>query len=286
MVAKIPLPDDDSVDIVRRTIDEKVHYRNFYNRIKDDLISQVELYRDRKGDPEFIRPISIRNYTDSDEEEKLRKKSLLGLYKPESHKLPFEQLEKLRRKNGLIICPSCGEIGRPRTLDHYLPKDVFPELSITLLNLTPMCDWCQGEKGTEYKTAIGKKKYIHPYFDEVNTPLYRILFKPPYNTPIIDYSVNAELTPDIQRLVKNHLDGIGFFMRYKEYFQTKYKSVLRRARDSRNEGEINLISKLTVLLDMASDAGVNSWDAVLYRSILEDESLINYLEKEELPDNL
>lgn len=286
MVTKIPVPEDDSVDVVNRTIDEKVHYRAFYNRIKPDLISQIEQYRNKKGNPEFIAPMSIRSYTDSDDEASRRKISLLGLYKPESHKLPFEQLEKLRRKNGLVICPSCGEAGRPRTLDHYLPKDVFPELSITLLNLTPMCDWCQGEKGTEYMTVKGEKMYIHPYFDEVNIPLYRILFDQPYSSPIINYSVNSELSAEIQRLVNDHLDGIGFFVRFKEYFQTKYRSILRRAMESRNDGGIELRNKLNVLLDMASDTGINSWDAVLYRSVLEDENLLDYLENKKLPDNL
>ena len=286
MVVKMSLPEDGTVDIVKRTIDEKVHFRRFYDRIKDDLISQVEFYIEKEGNPEFILPLSIRNYTDSDEEALARKKSLIGLYSPKSHKLPYEQLEKIRKHNGLLVCPTCGEAGRPRTLDHYLPKDSFPEFSITLLNLTPMCDWCQGEKWEEYVTPEGSKNYIHPYFDDVNIPLYRIVFETPYSSPIISYEVINGLPIDMQGLVKNHLEGINFLTRFKGFFKTKYTSILRRAKDSRDEGTVGLKESLNMFLAMEEEKAVNSWEAVLYRSVLEDEKLLNFLENEHLPDNL
>jgi len=286
MVVKIPLPDDDSVDIVGRTIDEKVHYRAFYDRINDDLISQIKLYRDREGDPVFIEPMSLRDYTESDEEADKRKTSLLGLYRPKEHKMPYEQLEKIRKDNGLVVCPSCGEAGRPRTLDHYLPQKSFPELAITLLNLTPMCDWCQGEKGESYKTATGSKKYIHPYFDDVNIPLYQIVFSKPYATPIISYSINSELPIELQELVQTHLIGIDFLNRFKGFFKTMYPSVLRRANESRIQGNLGLKEVLNMFMRMETEKAVNSWEAVLYRSILEDEDILYFLENEQLPDNL
>lgn len=39
-------------------------------------------------------------------------------------------------------CPFCGGIGRPRNLDHYLPKAHYPQFSVLPLNLVPSCRDC------------------------------------------------------------------------------------------------------------------------------------------------
>lgn len=286
MVSRVTLPEDDSVDIVRRTLDEKQRHRTFYDLITDDLVSQVRLYRDVSGDPTLIQPMNLRNYTDTDHNAEKRKKSLIGLYTPKEDQLPYSQLERIRKHNGLVVCPSCGEPGRPRTLDHYLPKDKFPEFSINLLNLTPMCDWCQGEKLADYITQDGRKRYIHPYFDEVNTPLFKIVFAQPYISPLINIAVLDELPPELKRLVSLHLEGISFITRFKEFFKTRYISILRKSRDCRQPNAINIRTILELSLGMEVEKSINSWDAVLYRSILDDHQLMQYLERGELPEVL
>ena len=286
MVSKINLPEDDSIEILRGVINERQKYKPFYNRITNDLINQAEMFIENKGSPLGLTPLDINNYTDSEREASQRKKSLIGLYTPKFEKLPFVQLETMRKHNGLVVCPSCGEPGRPRTLDHYLPKDIFPELSVLLLNLTPMCDWCQGEKLTGYVTEDGQKRYIHPYFDDVNRPLFSIIFLPPFSTPSIDIAVKEEIPDELSLLVESHLEGVDFLTRFKEYFKTRYISVLRRARNCRQSETKNLRDTLALFLEMEQEKSINSWDAVLYRSILENDELMEYLENGLLPDNL
>jgi hypothetical protein len=61
------------------------------------------------------------------------------------------------------ICPTCG--ARPvGSLDHYLPKEQYPLLSVLPLNLTPMCSDCNRKKGT---ITVGSDvdRFLHPYFD-------------------------------------------------------------------------------------------------------------------------
>jgi hypothetical protein len=282
MVNKVALPEDDSADIARQTIDVKVWYRAFYDQIQDDLLDRIQAYTDVNGDPALLEEFSIRKYTEDDEEAVKRKKTLIGLYSPAKDKYPYKQLEKLRKKNGLVICPSCGELGRPRTLDHYLPKDIYPELSFTLVNLTPMCDWCQGEKGTKY-IDNGQKVFIHPYFDNVDRPLLRLIFFPPFETPIIEINTVDGLDGDLDALIKRHIAGVDFSNRYKENFKTAYLSVLRAAR-SCQEGGTSLDKCLEVLLIIESGKGPNSWDAILYRSVLADGALMGFLEKGILPE--
>lgn len=286
MVAKLPPPDEDSIDLVRRIINERVWHKKFYEKIGEDLIHCARLYLERQGNPELINPINLRNYTDTDEEAIKRKSSLIGLYSPEKDKLPFSQLEHMRKNNGLVVCPSCGEPGRPRTLDHYLPKDNFPEFSVVLLNLTPMCDWCQGEKLVDYITQDGLKRYIHPYFDDVDRYLFLITFKPPYITPVIDVSINKEIPEKLQRLVESHLEGVDFLARFKEFFKTKFRNILRKARNCREPESVKLRKFLQDCLEMETFNSKNSWDAIVYRSILADEQMMSYLEAGELPEHL
>jgi len=280
MVAKISLPEDDSIDLLERILAERVKYKVFYKKIKPSLIEQFNLYIKAKGCPSQITPIDLLNYTTSIEEADKRKDSLKGLYAPDKGKLPYEQLEKIRKKNGLTACPICGEPGRPRTLDHYLPKTIFPEFSANVLNLVPACDWCQGEKLVDYRTPEGSRSFIHPYFDEVNRPLFSIVFSGSYLTPTISIMIKSDLPEDLQMLVATHLCGIGFLERFNEIFDVSYQAIKRMAIRARTAGNLSLVQSLNEALEVASEKGINSWDAVLYRSLLENHDLINYLNTE------
>ncbi len=285
MVNKVLIPADDSLDVVRQTIAERVKHREFYDLIEADLLEHVANYISVGGDPSKLDSFVVGKYTGDSAEAEARKKSLVGLYSPNKDKCPYQELERLRKNNGLVICPSCGELGRPRTLDHYLPKKSFPELSFTLVNLTPMCDWCQGEKGIEYIQG-GEKIYLHPYYDDVDRPLVRLRFSPPYETPVIEITTVEGLNEAFSELVMRHLEGIDFHSRYKEYFKTAYLSVLRAANSCRKEGGQAVKACLEMLLTIERGKGVNSWDAILYRSVLADESLMDFLEGGLLPDYL
>lgn len=286
MVAKIDRPLDDAIDVITRSFDERGKHLKFYRSIKSDYIIQNQLYEVAEGCPSIIKPLNLLNYTSNAAEADLRKTSLINLYTPKPDKLPYEEIERIRKDNELVSCPMCGEPGRPRTLDHFLPKAVYPELSINLLNLVPCCDWCQGEKKVEYTNNIGQRCYIHPYFDEVNFPLFKLVFSPPYLTPVIDIEVYSHIEVALKSLIMTHLDGVGFLDRFSSVFKTSYRPVLRMASKSRVQGNISVARSLNAALEIAEDKGVNSWDAILYRSVLEDANLMSFLETANLPSFL
>ena len=62
-------------------------------------------------------------------------------------------------------CPFCGGIGRPKTLDHYLPKANYPVFSVHPANLVPSCRDCNTGKGNAIILEAGKQ-VLHPYFDD------------------------------------------------------------------------------------------------------------------------
>jgi hypothetical protein len=60
-------------------------------------------------------------------------------------------------------CPLCL-VGAARPLDHHLPKAHFGSLSMTPLNLVPMCDFCNTKKRSNFAT-FAEVQPLHPYFD-------------------------------------------------------------------------------------------------------------------------
>ncbi|OMH37593.1 hypothetical protein BGP75_08910 [Motiliproteus sp. MSK22-1] len=68
--------------------------------------------------------------------------------------------------------------------------------------------------------------------------------------------------------------------------RSKYPSILRHAKRAQAGGKLNLQDKLELLLDDSSENSINSWEAVLYRSVLHDEDLLDYLENGDLPESI
>jgi hypothetical protein len=62
-------------------------------------------------------------------------------------------------------CPFCGGIGSPRTLDHFLPKKLFPQFSILPFNLVPSCRDCNMEAKAQSFASRAEDQCIHPYGD-------------------------------------------------------------------------------------------------------------------------
>ena len=60
-------------------------------------------------------------------------------------------------------CPFCG-MGHASTLDHYLPKTKYPQLSVVPLNLVPSCKDCNTGKSTAVATTA-ESQSLHPYYD-------------------------------------------------------------------------------------------------------------------------
>lgn len=58
-------------------------------------------------------------------------------------------------------CPYCS-INQPNTLDHFLPRSMYPALAVCRLNLVPMCGVCNDYKGTKPYT-----KFIHCYYERL-----------------------------------------------------------------------------------------------------------------------
>ncbi|MET7989224.1 HNH endonuclease signature motif containing protein [Streptomyces sp. NPDC005281] len=63
-------------------------------------------------------------------------------------------------------CPLCGQ-GVVRTLDHFLPKRMFPALCVDPLNLVPACADCNHVKGEVFPSQA-ETTLLHPYLDRID----------------------------------------------------------------------------------------------------------------------
>lgn len=76
------------------------------------------------------------------------------------------ELHGRRHDHGLTECPYCGNPLIPDTLDHFLPKEDWPEYAIFENNLVPQCRSCAPIKGRRYYCSTHKRAmFLHPMYD-------------------------------------------------------------------------------------------------------------------------
>ncbi|MFQ2351224.1 hypothetical protein ACK32X_11860 [Aeromonas dhakensis] len=297
MVAKVKCPDYDSKRIIQEIVRDRVKQRDFFVSLEDDWLEQLDLYILKEGNPFFVKPLELGRHISKErvEEErqkafdartqssdplsrllKKRKANLIGLYKSEAGSDLHTKLSEMRRKNKLRVCPSCGEDGAPGTLDHYLPKEVFPELSICFQNLTPMCDQCQGKKGTSYKNSTGGKRFFHPYYDDINDCFFHIKISPPYEAPIKFELQIVRCEPKQIKTLISHVIGVGLQERIEEYCESMHEGLIDVFLE--NPSSTSTVDRVKDFYALESKKSPNAWGAIYYKSVLNTPELLEYLD--------
>jgi len=262
-------------DIVRERTHEpnKTAFRSFCAEWKQRNHEYLTVF----GDPEQINPSSPAAISLRD--------ALVNLYNTafegSAHAIELAKL----RDHDLCICPACGEIGRPKTLDHYLPKGSFPEFALFPPNLFPMCGDCQIKKGSRVLNAESRRLYIHPYFMRFSgAALLSLKIFPPYEAPS-DFRLSAHpsLTAAEQEQLSQHSGGLDIHARFSVYFRSAYKRLHKNVRNARDTDQ-NVQSLLNVFRYNTSLTSVNCWDYLLYDEALGNEPLCDYLTSGRLPE--
>jgi 5-methylcytosine-specific restriction endonuclease McrA len=277
MVMKLPLPAPCSVGLVDALVKERQNGVNakFFSNIADEWRARVQGYLDDRGNPEAVPAWP---------QIALHRKSFVNLYAhPAEHSVQYPILERLRDRT-LQVCPGCGEEGTPNTLDHYLPKESYPHFAVTPANLAPMCDICQGFKGVDTTDETGARMFIHPYFDDVAADqVLRLVIGRPLVAPE-DFVIEADLDlPDgVIALIQRHISGLQIQRRYGHFFREEYIRLLRLAQNSRQEGT-DIRVNLPMFKQFHQQRGRNAWPHLFYSAVLEDEELLIFLAKGDLP---
>lgn len=277
MVTRLPRPIVDDIKLIQKVVDQRQRGPNggFFERIRTSWKQRIRDYIQAYGNPEVVAPwAQAINF----------KTRFLTLYNsPQANSVQKPVLEKLRERT-LQMCPACGEDGTPNTLDHYLPKNEYPDYAITAVNLFPMCDTCQGKKLEQVLSEDGERLFLHPYFDEfLDQQVLTLNIDGPYSAPLsIELKPSEGLSPELQSLVARHIKGLGINKRYYHFFREQYTHLLGSAADIR-EAELDMQQQLTLFRNKARRKSVNSWGHIFYDSVLANEQLILHLETAELP---
>ncbi|HFS0159371.1 TPA: hypothetical protein ACHYTI_002571 [Enterobacter hormaechei] len=267
------------LELLERIVEERQRgkHRAYFNRIKEAWRMRVLKYIEIGGNSESIEVW-----------EEMSDPSVHGRFKnlylsPGEQSVQKPLLENLRNRE-LDYCPACGEDGTPNTLDHYLPKDIFPEFSVTLVNLFPMCDICQGAKGVKINDDEGNRFFIHPYFDDFIEQQVLVLdIHEPFNAPTsIELHPHPDIDIELQKLISRHITELEIPARYNRYFKSNYLRLLRLVGKIRRK-DLNVREQLENFRDMALEKSINSWGYIFYDGVLRNENLMEYLSNEALP---
>ena len=192
---------------------------------------------------------------------------------------PMTELRgNILKRISVARCPFCG-ISESSTLDHYLPKEQYPEFSVFPANLVPCCSPCNTRKRDKIlDDNTDVRLFIHPHFDQIPSMLFL--------AADIDLRANALLLgfrvtrPGGMALatfqhLRSHFRLLNLADRYRrmslEHLGGQYRA-LKRAYGPGEDAE-RVSSELALAAeDFEERHGENYWLAVLYRALAEHDS--------------
>ncbi|ALS33053.1 hypothetical protein PTRA_a1912 [Pseudoalteromonas translucida KMM 520] len=112
-------------------------------------------------------------------------------------------------------CPYCG-IGEPTTLDHYLPKEEFPEFSVLSTNLIPVCGVCNSNYKGRIWIKNGNRLFLHTYYDQFPDEYLLEASVTVTNKVVINFStIFVAAEPYFCNIFNHHFDKLCLNKRYK-----------------------------------------------------------------------
>jgi hypothetical protein len=170
------------------------------------------------------------------------------------------------------LCPLCGH-REATALDHYLPKSLFPRLSVVPINLVPACKDCNTGKLVSYPIN-SEQETLHPYFDDIDLDLWLKMEVLHTNPVSILFSVER---PDgwttllLDRVV-GHFDAFGLRRLYGVQAARELsgmKKQLTRVHD--NGGGLSVKKHLQDAAESWVEVRLNSWKAAFYHGLSMDD---------------
>lgn len=169
-------------------------------------------------------------------------------------------------------CPLCGQ-RNVSTIDHYLPKSIYPLLSVCPVNLVPACADCNKSK-LDWAPAVAGKQVLHPYFDNVDDEPWlgaEVLATAPAS---VRFSVTRPLglSAEKEDRIRFHFNLFGLKSLYASHAGEELLNIrhgLVGLFDAAGARQVQLF-----LAEQARTrliARVNSWQAVFYKAVSESD---------------
>jgi hypothetical protein len=168
-------------------------------------------------------------------------------------------------------CPLCS-VRNVDTLDHYLPKSKYPIYAVTPINLVPSCFSCNKGKLIDYPSS-SEEQTLHPYFDDIENESW-IKAKVLQTNPIsFEYFVDCppEWDPIKKARAINHFNSFEINELFTAHANEEYRGAKSLLIKLYNNHPNVLKAHLHDCYDSRLELGINSWQAVLYKCLHDDE---------------
>lgn len=182
----------------------------------------------------------------------------------------------LLKRISVAKCPFCG-ISESSTLDHYLPKEKYPEFSVFPNNLVPSCATCNTRKRDLILDEGTKvRMFLHPCYDVIpNITFLTVHARMEADGLIVSYRMTrpAGMTFRTFQHLRSHFNKLDLADRYRrmglEHLGGQYPALLRAYGAGENAERV--AEKLVEgAMDFEVVSGPNYWLAKLYRALASD----------------
>lgn len=269
---RLPQPDDDAIDVFLDCI-SNIRDKDFRNRLQScqNKIDKATKIFHSKAKINKVHTIkchsNISGIVTNTEMSKVYKNKMVAKSSP--GRKYYDKFISVP-KHG--ICPLCGQ-RIVSTLDHYLPKNKYPSLAVSPLNLIPACKDCNTIKG-EKVFSNSYNELIHPYYDNIeNEKWLHANIIEEKDIVIKFYVVKPNEWDDIlfQR-VKNHFNLLQLNKLYSshaaEELSTLHYILVRLYKKTGSDG---VKEQLKEYIECHEHIQLNSWKTAMYTALYECE---------------
>lgn len=162
-------------------------------------------------------------------------------------------------------CPFCG-ISESSTLDHYLPKEQYPEFSVFPSNLCPSCAVCNTRKRDRIlDEGTHVRMFLHACYDEIPNMVFLVVrVRLEADALVLSYRLvqPAGMARQVFQHLRTHFNELNLADRYRlmglEHLGGQYPAFQRAYGRDRNAGRVS--AKLSEDAEDFEDVfGPNYW---------------------------
>jgi len=190
-------------------------------------------------------------------------------------------LLKIRRNNhDLNECPFCGNPFSPNTLDHFIPKEEWPEFAIFPNNLVPQCKDCAPIKGKKYFSELEKKAiFIHPIYNDLLSKIkfkISVVFDENKKEPTFNLNITIPLgiLDEDKSRISCHFKELKIKERVSIFSLREYNSWIRKLKQYSFDIKAGLQQRINEIPEIER---YKDWKTSLYQAILDSDALMEHL---------
>lgn len=167
-------------------------------------------------------------------------------------------------------CPFCGGVGRPQSLDHYLPKANYPQYAVLPQNLVPCCRDCNSGKSNSL-AVIEDEQSIHPYFDDDKFFLEQWIFAKinlTFPCSLEYFPSPPEEWSEVERnRASNHFRDFNIGGRYSVQAASDLSALVDLRRGYLSSVSVEEFSKYLLSVSESESYFSNHWRKIMYQTL-------------------